>query len=740
MTTPMQIYVTVRRSASFGRLGLWALLLLPFASSVGAQQLGKTGQIELLYIRAEWSDGLMALTDAEWESRLGGIHAEADDYWQFHSSSAITGFTSAVTGRLLMAGPAPTPDDPADPGTVRAEMRALAQAAGFVLGDYDHVVLSYPSVAHTFSFGALGTPGTVWMPGSNPWGPGFIHEMGHAFAVGHANHWEGGPDVLPGVPREGRDGLFMMGSEGGGIIGGRSTINMPMRFLMGHTGTGNVGRALESGVVRLHEFELATNPQGKLTAVRVVVDGTSPGDWWLSFAPKMVERWASFGSDGFGRGIIAHQLIGSTTRSIDFTPQSIGGVGTNEEDYIDCRDGALQIGNAFTFPGSDVTIEPLQTGEDNGVRWIEVMIDLGPSSGPLLVREEFDAYQPGNIDGQFGRGLGLTSSRWRQTVGSGQFDLAPGLSGQTGVALDSNGERADLRIAHDIGRWGIGRLWFSLLYRETQTAGHFWASGSASFDGAVGHPWNTRTWAINNTTTPGSMTFGLGETHRLIALLDWDAGTTTLWVDESSSPITDPSLPGFNPVAFKEETPPPNNRELFLSFEAGTEGVMDDIRIGTTFESVVEPGVEFCGAESCPCANSGSRSGCANSVGAGAALRSDGSASVSLDNLELRVEGMPPSTSALIFMGGAGSSVLLGDGVRCVAAGPASLCRFPVRTADSAGQASWTQLVATAAGGGPACTIAAGSTWYFQGWYRDVNGPCGTGFNLSSAQSVLFTP
>ena len=97
---------------------------------------------------------------------------------------------------------------------------------------------------------------------------------------------------------------------------------------------------------------------------------------------------------------------------------------------------------------------------------------------------------------------------------------------------------------------------------------------------------------------------------------------------------------------------------------------MDGLRIGTTFESVVEPGVEFCLTEACPCANHGSQSGCANSVGSGATLRSDGSASVSADNLELRIEGMPASTSSILFMGG----------------------------------------------------------------------PCSSGFNLSSARSVLFTP
>jgi hypothetical protein len=29
---------------------------------------------------------------------------------------------------------------------------------------------------------------------------------------------------------------------------------------------------------------------------------------------------------------------------------------------------------------------------------------------------------------------------------------------------------------------------------------------------------------------------------------------------------------------------------------------------------------------------------------------------------------------------------------------------------------------------------------HFQAWYRNVVGPCGSGWNLSSARSISFTP
>ncbi len=701
---------------------LAVLALVPLAE---AQQAGKTGQIDLLYIRGEWSDRAMALTDSEWQSRLDGIHTFAEDYWVFHSAGVITGFASTLTARLQLAGPAPTVADPADPQDVRSEMIALAQAAGFVLGDFDHVVLSYPSVPHTFSFGGLGTPGTVWMPGSDPWGPGFVHEMGHAFGVGHASHWEGGASILPGVHREGRDGLFMMGSEGNGIIGGRSTINMPMRYRMGHVAPGNVELANTSGVVRLYEFELPAPPQGKLTAVRVPVGGSVPGDWWISFAPTMVERWANFDSAGFGQGVIVQQLTGSITRSLDFTPQSQGGIGTNEEDYIDSRDGALQIGSDFTFPGTEVTIEPLQTGTTDGLRWIEVDIDLGPDSGPLLLHEEFDHYAAGDIDGQPGQGLGLTGQVWSQSQGSGSFNLVPGLSGAHAVALSSNGERGDLRIPHEVGFWGLGKLWFSCLYNESNTVGHFWANGSSAFAAAVGHPWHTRTWAVNNTTSPGFLGFGLGETHRLVALFDWDRGSTTLWIDPLNLPVSDPAHPNFAPAAHKQEVPPASNRWIFLSFEAGSEGTVDDIRIGTTFDSVVEDVSGPVGDAYCSAAP--------NSVSpTGALIAGSGSASLGAAQLTLVTSDVPPGNSGLYFFGSNPVMAPFGDGFRCVGG---AILRLPLIAADSAGSATYDLSFAAF----PETRIDPGSVWNFQLWYRDPAAGM-SGFNLSNALEIQFTP
>ena len=48
-------------------------------------------------------------------------------------------------------------------------------------------------------------------------------------------------------------------------------------------------------------------------------------------------------------------------------------------------------------------------------------------------------------------------------------------------------------------------------------------------------------------------------------------------------------------------------------------------------------------------------------------------------------------------------------------------------------------LAAPPTGGGQS-EILAGSTWYFQVWYRDPAGPLGNGYNLSSSLGISFCP
>lgn len=135
---------------------------------------------------------------------------------------------------------------------------------------------------------------------------------------------------------------------------------------------------------------------------------------------------------------------------------------------------------------------------------------------------------------------------------------------------------------------------------------------------------------------------------------------------------------------------------LGSSTDANGDGVPDECQgVGTSFC--------FC-SSGAPCGNTDPSAGCANSTGAGALLSGSGGASVSADDLELTVNGLPPNALGLLFT-------------------------------------TYTGLVSHAnANFPPAGHIAAGSTWHFAHWYRDPGGPCGSTYSTSSALSVTFTP
>jgi hypothetical protein len=146
-------------------------------------------------------------------------------------------------------------------------------------------------------------------------------------------------------------------------------------------------------------------------------------------------------------------------------------------------------------------------------------------------------------------------------------------------------------------------------------------------------------------------------------------------------------------------------------------------------------------ATGAPCGNADDHGGCANSTGEGAILGACGSGSVTTDDLAFELTHLPPFAFGLVYMGPAQTQAPFGDGLRCVGPGALGFFRFPVMQADGSGSFMLGPgLVAASASLPPGGQIQPGSTWNFQCWYRDPNGPCGSGFNLSNGVSVLFEP
>ena len=155
--------------------------------------------------------------------------------------------------------------------------------------------------------------------------------------------------------------------------------------------------------------------------------------------------------------------------------------------------------------------------------------------------------------------------------------------------------------------------------------------------------------------------------------------------------------------------------------------------------------VIFCTSEDidCPCGNEIPGAGCENSTGGGAFLSvTSGTNSVLADDMTLTTTGLPPN-NLTIFLAEVGTGeVSFGDGVLCVASGSLKIFRFDPMMSNAAGDASVTGIVGISATvfTQPIGVIDPGETYHFQTWYRDLNGPCGNGYNTSNGLTVNWIP
>lgn len=180
-----------------------------------------------------------------------------------------------------------------------------------------------------------------------------------------------------------------------------------------------------------------------------------------------------------------------------------------------------------------------------------------------------------------------------------------------------------------------------------------------------------------------------------------------------------------------------------LNTSAGGDTSAGEVCNGLQLRRITEY-VPYCSgdgtATACPCGNSGTAgSGCASSVSAsGAYLVATGIASVSADSLVLAGSDMP-SSSVLYFQGTAqqsgGAGVVFGDGLRCVAG---TIRRLGTKSNVSG--ASTYPAAGDVAISLRGAVPASGGTRYYQAWYRNVAGPCGSGYDLTNAIAVTWAP
>lgn len=154
---------------------------------------------------------------------------------------------------------------------------------------------------------------------------------------------------------------------------------------------------------------------------------------------------------------------------------------------------------------------------------------------------------------------------------------------------------------------------------------------------------------------------------------------------------------------------------------------------------VVASGYCTCAAALAPCGNVDGTAGCANSTGAGAKLEALGTSSVIADDLVLVTSHVPANQFALYYFGQTAGSFPFGDGLRCIGG---STQRFlPLQNSGASGTLTLGPGIVARSHAFPAAFhIAPFASWNFQSWYRDAQGPCVSGFNLSDAVLITFTP
>lgn len=143
------------------------------------------------------------------------------------------------------------------------------------------------------------------------------------------------------------------------------------------------------------------------------------------------------------------------------------------------------------------------------------------------------------------------------------------------------------------------------------------------------------------------------------------------------------------------------------------------------------PGAVVCDggpAAACPCANNAADgTGCANSTGLGAELAGFGSTQIAADNYVLRVRSLPAQEAGVFLQGAGLAGFPFRDGLLCVAS---PTVRLETVVSDPTGTARSTVQLAVAGAAQP------GELRYYQFWYRDPGGACGTGSNLSNGWAL----
>ena len=122
----------------------------------------------------------------------------------------------------------------------------------------------------------------------------------------------------------------------------------------------------------------------------------------------------------------------------------------------------------------------------------------------------------------------------------------------------------------------------------------------------------------------------------------------------------------------------------------------------------------------------------------GARIEASGSTSIAAQSLALVASGIPPGKSGIFLVGSGTAQTAFGDGYLCIA-NPIARLSAPIIAGGSGDLTLAVLPLSGPLGTGP-LAVTPGATRHFQLWFRDPQGPGGTGSNTTDAVEIQFCP
>jgi len=319
------------------------------------------GMKRLIFIRVDFSD---LEGESFTASRAADLTRELHRFYQDNSYGRSgffeIGSGSDVTPVFRMPRTAASYGSNDDAGDLRADARAAARNAGYVLTDYDYDLTCMRNVPGFgwAGLGFVGAPG-AWIRGTSSTGV-TAHELGHNYGLNHANFWdtEGATVTGPGESIEYGDKFDTMGAASAG----NNHFNARYKRLLGWLQDREFSVATTNGTYRLHAHD-QTNAVVGSRGLQIFANSRT--NYWVEFRQRFSgNRWLfnGVGIRWAGRGTQSSLLL-------DTTPDS-----PREKD-----DAAVTLGRTYSDPATDIHITPIAKG-GTAPAWIDVVVQRGAFS------------------------------------------------------------------------------------------------------------------------------------------------------------------------------------------------------------------------------------------------------------------------------------------------------------------------------------------------------------------------